>query len=49
MMQGGKIVEQGTYDVIKNSSRFQDMQDAMMKDQKKKRATTIKLPPLIVA
>ena len=31
MLEEGKIVEQGSYDVIKNCSRFKDMYAAMMK------------------
>jgi ABC-type multidrug transport system fused ATPase/permease subunit len=43
MVEDGKIVEQGNYEVIRNSSRFKDMEAAMMKDEKEKRATTAKI------
>ena len=43
MVEDGKIVEQGNYEVIRNSSRFKAMESAMMKDEKEKRASTAKV------
>lgn len=34
IMEDGKIVEQGTYDVIKNGSRFKEVYATMMKEEK---------------
>ena len=42
IVEDGKIVEQGTYDVIKNGTRFKDMYATMMKDEEKKRKSTTK-------
>ena len=46
LMEEGHIVEQGNYEYIKNTSRFKEMNNAMMKEEKKKRSTTIKIAPL---
>jgi len=46
LMEEGHIVEQGSYEHIKNTSRFKEMYNSMMKDEKKKRSTTIKIAPL---
>ena len=43
MLEEGKIVEQGSYEVIKNTSRFKDMYATMMKEEKEKRSTTAKI------
>jgi ABC-type transport system involved in cytochrome bd biosynthesis fused ATPase/permease subunit len=32
LMEDGKIVEQGNYDKLKNSKRFRDIYDSMMKN-----------------
>lgn len=42
-MENGKIVEQGSYDVIRNSNRFKDIYSNIMKDEKKKRSESINL------
>lgn len=41
IMEEGRIVEQGNYDKIRNSARFRDIYDAMMKDEKKKRSASV--------
>jgi ABC-type bacteriocin/lantibiotic exporter with double-glycine peptidase domain len=43
IMEEGRIVEQGSYDKIKNSARFREIYDAMMKQEKKKRNENIDL------
>ena len=48
-MENGKIVEQGTYDVIRNSARFKDIYSNMMKDEKKNRSNSINLLELEAA
>ena len=49
IMENGKIVEQGTYDVIRNSARFKDIYSNMMKDEKKNRSNSINLLELEAA
>lgn len=39
IVEDGRIVEQGSYDKIRNSKRFKDIYDAMMKDDKKKKGS----------
>ena len=39
IVEDGKIVEQGSYDKIRNSQRFRSIYDAMMKDEKKKKGS----------
>lgn len=43
IMEDGKIVEQGNYQMIKNSARFQDIYNNMMKDQKKSKKDSVDL------
>lgn len=43
IMDEGRVVEQGSYDKIRNSARFRDIYDAMMKDEKKKRSESVDL------
>lgn len=43
IMENGKIVEQGSYEVIRNSNRFKDIYSNMMKDEKKQRSDSINL------
>ncbi|CAM5999986.1 unnamed protein product [Sphagnum balticum] len=43
IMEDGRIVEQGSYDVIRNSARFRDIYSNMMKDEKKSRSNSINL------
>ena len=42
-MDNGRIVEQGSYDKIRNSQRFRGIMEAMMKDQKRKKSEAIDL------
>jgi hypothetical protein len=42
-MENGKIVEQGSYEVIRASNRFKDIYSSMMKDEKKSRSESINL------
>lgn len=42
-MENGRIVEQGTYDKVRNSQRFRSIYEAMMKDQKRKKSEAIDL------
>ena len=43
MLEDGKIVEQGNYDMFKNTTRFKDMQAVMMKDDKAKRKSSVQI------
>ena len=43
LMDNGRIVEQGSYDKIRNSQRFRGIMEAMMKDQKRKKSEAIDL------
>ncbi len=43
IMDQGKIVEQGSYDVICQSARFRDIYSTMMKEEKKRRSSSINL------
>lgn len=47
IMEEGKIVEQGNYETIKNGTRFKEIFNSMMKDEKAQRAATIKIAPLL--
>lgn len=48
-MENGKIVEQGNYEIIRNSARFQDIYNNMMKDDKKAKKDSIDLLEIDVA
>ena len=43
IVEDGRIVEQGSYDKIKNSARFREIYEAMMKDEKRKRSGSVDL------
>lgn len=43
ILENGRIVEQGSYEVIRNSNRFKDIYSNMMKDEKKQRSDSINL------
>lgn len=43
IMEGGRIVEQGTYQQICTSQRFKDIYATMMKEEKKKRTNSVNL------
>lgn len=43
ILENGRIVEQGSYEVIRNSNRFKDIYNNMMKDEKKQRSDSINL------
>lgn len=43
IMEDGRIVEQGSYEKLKNSARFKEIYSAMMKDEKKKRSNSVDL------
>ena len=42
-MEDGRVVEQGSYEKLKNSARFKEIYSAMMKDEKKKRSNSVDL------
>ena len=46
IVEDGQIVEQGNYETIRNSNRFKNMYNSMMKDEKSKRQTTTKIIPI---
>ena len=43
IMDDCRVVKQGNYDKIRNSARFREIYDAMMKDEKKKRSESLDL------
>jgi ABC-type multidrug transport system fused ATPase/permease subunit len=43
ILENGRIVEQGNYEMIRNSNRFKDIYSNMMKDEKKARSDSINL------
>jgi ABC-type multidrug transport system ATPase subunit len=43
ILENGRIVEQGSYEVIRNSHRFKDIYSNMMKEEKKARSDSINL------
>ena len=43
IMEDGRVVEQGSYEKLKNSARFREIYSAMMKDEKRKRSGSVDL------
>lgn len=41
IMEQGEVVEQGNYEQIKNGTRFKAINESMMKNEEKKRGTTL--------
>lgn len=43
IIEDGKIVEQGSYEKIRNSQRFRSIYDSMMKDGDRKKSVSVDL------
>lgn len=43
ILENGRIVEQGSYDAIRNSHRFKEIYSVMMKEEKKARSESVNL------